>query len=106
MKSGRYGLVHDLLFGDSFLAEEAVDERRAGLGSARAHAGPGYGLDLVDVAVALADQGPDLAGRHAFAAADDRVVGRALDVAGHGLRDLVVLDPERRRPFWRRRAAS
>ena len=61
MNSGRMGLVHDLLFRNALLAEEAMDERRAGLGAARAHAGPRHGLDFVDVAVALADQGADLA---------------------------------------------
>src|SRR5512138_931037 len=93
-EQGPLGLVDDLGVGHALLAEEAVDEGRAGLGPARAHARPGQGLDLADVPDALADEGPDLAGGDPLAAADDRVFGRPRDILSERIGRLGRLDPE------------
>ena len=53
MNSGRLGWSTMSFSGDALFPEQAVDEGRAGLGPAGAHAGPGDGLDLVDVAESL-----------------------------------------------------
>jgi len=58
-------------------AENPHDQGGAGFAAARAHPGAGHGLDLVHVAVTLANEVTECAGGHALAAADDLVVGDA-----------------------------
>src|SRR5271157_1231936 len=81
--------VHDLGIWHLFVTEQTLDEGSAGAASARAHAGPCHSLDLVHVAIALADQRPDLPRRDALAATDYCVVSQAgrHDVMVHGLGD-------------------
>src|SRR5665647_1343472 len=87
-------LVDDLGVGHPLLPEDPMDEGRAGLGPARAHARPGESLDLVDVPHALSDQPADLARRDSLAATDDGVLGRPFDVLAEGLSRLRRLDPD------------
>src|SRR5512139_1246886 len=87
-------LVHDLRLGHALLAEEPVDEGRAGLGPARPHAGAGHGLDLVDVADAVADELADLSGGYPLAPADDGVVNRPLHKLAERVRGLGRLQPD------------
>src|SRR5512135_390418 len=93
-EKGPLGLVDDLGVGHAFLAEEAVDERSAGLVPARAHARAGQGLDLADVPHALADKPADLARRHALAAANDGVLGGPGHILGQRVGGLRRLEAE------------